>query len=98
MSAQRLSFAYEGRIFSPFTGAPAETQDGPNEKDASLLFVYYGNAGYGYVSKRLKDAVTGDVEDMEPTELAARSNLPAAIVLEVDAGWNGTNYYGFAPI
>ena len=39
MSAQRLPFAYEGRIFSPFTGAPAETQDGPNEKDASLLFV-----------------------------------------------------------
>ena len=58
MSAQRVSFAYKGRIFSPFTGAPADTQDGPNEKDASLLFVYYGNAGYGYVSKRLKDAVT----------------------------------------
>ena len=86
------------QIFSPFSGLPADGDDGCNEKDSTLLFVYYGNAGlYAYVSERLQALVDGDVEDMDIEVLHSIASVDGGLVLEVDTDHNGINFYGFAP-
>ncbi len=88
---------YLGQIYSPFSGLPADGEDGPNEGDPTLLFIYYGNASmFGYVSKRVQDAVS-DVEDIDIDELPGILSVDGGVVFEVDTDWNGINYYGFAP-
>lgn len=85
------------QIFSPFTGLPADGEEGANERDDSLLFVFYGNAGeFAHISRRVLSAVPG-AENIQPEDLATRLSLPGGLVLMVDTDWNGVNYYGFAP-
>jgi len=87
------------QIFSPFSGLPAEKEEEPNEKDPTLLFIYYGDAAiYAYVSKRVHAIVDGDVEDLEIEELTKAISIDGGLMLEVDTDWNGVNFYGFAPV
>jgi len=90
------------QVYCPFTGRAIHGDDGVNPLP-SLLFVYYGGAGdYGYISeplvKLLKDlgieCSTDDVS-LAPEELAEKLDSDRAFILEIDAGWNGVNSYGF---
>lgn len=86
------------QIFSPYSGLPADGEDGPNESDSTLLFIYSAEVGeYSHVSDLLRGTVDGDVEDLEIEELCERLSGSGMLVLEVDADWNGVNFYGFAP-
>jgi hypothetical protein len=38
MPLPTVEFAYEGTIHSPFSGLPADSEEGPNENDPTLLF------------------------------------------------------------
>jgi len=93
---------YQEQIFSPFSGKPADGEEGPNEKDESLQWIYYGDAGlFGYVSpifaSMAKAAGVSSVEEIgDPEDLIAKVALPNSLVFKVDTGWNGTNYYCFA--
>lgn len=100
MPVASVRFAYEGTIHSPFTGQPADFEEGgPNENDPSLIFTYHGDGGaYGHVSPRLADRMPEDWEELEPLELAEKLQLESLLVFEVDAGWNGVSYYGYAPV
>ena len=85
------------RIFSPFSGQPADGKGGPNKKDPTLLLVYYGDKGvYAYVSPRLKNALNEDIEYLEPENLHTGIDIDDALVLEVETDV-GVNYYVFAP-
>jgi hypothetical protein len=85
------------QIFSPYSGLPAESKDGPNKKDPTLLFIYYGNTGiYAYASQRLKYSLNDDIEYLEPENLHASIDIDGGIIIEVETD-NGINYYGFAP-
>ena len=91
----------EDQIDTPFTGQPADGLESPNTTDLTLLFIRYGNAGvYVYiadqVSKVAAVARVGDVEELDPRELAAGIDIPGAFVLKVNAEWNGVNCYAFA--
>jgi hypothetical protein len=66
------------------------------------LFVFYGDMGdYAYISKRLREHVAKagvkDPEALRPESLARRTSLAGAMLMVVDAAWNGVNYYAFAP-
>ena len=100
MPVPSLRFGYEGTVYSPFTGQPAESEEhGPNENDPSLMFAYHGDGGaYGHVSPRLAGRLPEDWEELEPLELAEQLEFENLLVLVVDAGWNGVNYYGYAPL
>ena len=97
----RISAELE-QVYCPFTGKPIHGDDGVNAI-RSLLFVYYGDAGdYGYVSHALVTMLTGleiecgaDDVPLSPEELAKKLNVDRAFILEIDAGWNGINSYGF---
>jgi hypothetical protein len=98
MPIASIAINYEGTIHSPFSGLPADTDDGPNEADPTLLFTYYGFSGsYGFLSMRLADRLPADVDDLEPLEFADKLQFDNLVVLVVNAEWNGVNYYGFAP-
>jgi hypothetical protein len=98
MPIASIAIDYEGIIHSPFSGLPADTDDGPNETDPTLLFTYYGDGGsYGFLSLRLANRLPADVDDLEPLDLAEKLQFENLIVLVVNAGWSGVNYYGFAP-
>lgn len=85
-------------IYSPFSGLPADGDDGPNESDNTLLFVWYGDVGdYAYISERLTDLLNTNVEEIEIESLHETIELDGGIVLKVDTDWNGLNCYGFAP-
>jgi hypothetical protein len=85
------------QIFSPYSGLPADGKDGPNKKDPTLLFVYYGNSGiYAYFSQRLRYSMNEDIEYLEPENLHASINIDGGLIIEVETD-NGVNYYGFAP-
>lgn len=88
-------------VYSPFSGQPADTDEGPNTADPSLLFVYYGDASvWGHISRRVIEQAPngeGDPEDFDPHELAAKLEFDGAMIMVVDTDWNGVNYYGFAP-
>jgi hypothetical protein len=84
------------QVYSPFSGMPADGDDGPNEKDPTLLFVWYGCSGqFEYISERLQTVGGEDFDDV--SEVCKAIDIKGAIVLEVDTDWNGINYYGFAP-
>jgi hypothetical protein len=98
MAIPIVATRYEGRVYSPFTGKPAESDDGPNIGEESLLFIYIGGAGeYSLISERLAQSLSGKPDELEPQELAEKIGIEGAFILEVDAGWNGVNSYGFAP-
>ena len=104
MPLQRIRTRFEGEfIYSPFTGSPADSGDDSNSPDSSVLFVHYGDAGeYVYIAEAVRDNLRGrgisqDPQEMSPEELAQALEIQGAMVLEVDAGWNGINEYGFAP-
>jgi hypothetical protein len=85
-------------IHSPFSGLPAEDEDGPNEADPTLLFNYYGMAGeYGWISPRWSAVLPQDDEEVHPTDLAESLDIDGSFLLVVDTDWNGVNCYGFAP-
>ena len=89
----------ENQIYSPFSGLPAHGEDGPNEEDPTLLFVYYGDAGlYGYVSEHLQSIIGNDVEETLVEDMHSVVSDDGGFILEVDAGWNGVNTYGFKPV
>lgn len=99
----RIEYEAPSALFSPFSGRPAEGDRGPNTRDKTLLFIYYGDAGeYGHIGKRAVEILTQagvkNIESLSPGALARRLNLPSTLLLEVDAGWNGVNYYAFAPL
>lgn len=98
MPLPTVEIAYLGMIHSPFSGQPAEPDDEPNEKDPTLLFAYYGDAGvYGYISPRLLNVLEDDGEETDPVNLAQGLQIDGGLVMRVDTDWNGVNYYGFAP-
>jgi hypothetical protein len=87
----------EEQVLSPFSGLPADGENGPNESDPSLLFVQYGDAGLAYCSDRFRSLLVADPEEIKVEDIPASCSIEGAIILEVDAGWNGLNHYGFAP-
>ena len=98
----RAETTFQGQVFSPLSGLPAEVASGPNSADATLLFVHYGMAGlYGFVSDRIVAALElhsdVDVEDEDPENLLDLARIPGAFALQVDKGREGINTYGFAP-
>jgi hypothetical protein len=87
-----------GQIFSPFSGHPSDGENGPNVEDASLLFVFYGDASsFAFVSVRIQELIHADVASLEIKDLANLLEIEGGLILEVDTDWNGINYYGFAP-
>ncbi len=106
MAMPVVSIRYENPpayIYSPFSGLPAVTEeDGENKDDPTLLFTWVGNAGvYGYISPRLQDLLGQNVEDIEDInidDLPSLLNIEGGLILAVDEGFNGVNYYGFAPL
>ena len=100
MALPTVEMNYPGQIYSPFSGRPADTDDGANRDDPTLLFVYYGNAGiWEYVSPRLAPDLEEDRDELEldPIELTELLEADSGLTMVVDTGWNGLNYYGFAP-
>lgn len=100
MTATIARIKYEGEeMFSPFSGQPVVNELGdPNEGDPTLLFVGYGMAiDTPYISQRLADQLDITSDDVDVEKLPDMISIDGAFVLEVDAGWNGVNYYGFAP-
>lgn len=90
--------SYDGNVHSPFSGLAAETDDGANSGDATLLFIYYGDAStWDHISPRVAEQLSTDAEDFEPDELVDNLSFDGGFVMAVDTGWNGVNYYGFAP-
>lgn len=86
------------RIYSPFSGQPADGRDGPNRKDPTLLFVYYSEPGiYAHVSQRLQNALNEDIEYLDPEAVHLSIDIEGGLVLEVETDIRGVNYYGFAP-
>ena len=72
--------------------------EGANQADPTLLFVYYGMVSeWDYVSPRFPSELTRLVDDLEPNEVAESLKIDGAIMLVVKTDWNGVNYYGFAP-
>lgn len=89
---------YRDQIFSPYSGLPADNQDGPNKKDPTLLFVYNGDAGiYSYVSQRFNHSLNEDIEYLDAEVLHAHTDIDGGLIMEVETDLNGINYYGFAP-
>ncbi len=87
------------QIYSPFSGLPADGEDGPNKKDPTLLFIYYADPGvYAYVSQRLRDSMDDDIEYIDVDTLHTHIDLETGLVLEVMTDMDGANYYGFAPV
>lgn len=70
MPLSTVNLRYVGQVHSPFSGLPAELNDeGPNQADPTLLFVYYGMVGeWGYVSPRSPSELTRFVDNLEPAE------------------------------
>ena len=104
MALQRVRTQFEGEfVYSPFTGSRADSVDEGEVPDSSVLFVYYGDAGlYAHMSEAVRDNLRSrgfsqDPEEVSPGDLIEALEIPGAIALEVDAGWNGVNTYGFAP-
>ena len=108
MAMPVVSIRYENPrayIYSPFSGLPAVSEkdyDGGNKDDPTLLFTWFGNVGqYGYLSPRLQDFLDQNVEDIEDInidDLPSLLNIEGGLILAVDEGFNGVNYYGFAPL
>jgi hypothetical protein len=89
---------YLGQIFSPFSGHPSDGENGPSVEDASLLFVFHGDAGiFAYVSDRIQALLLDDIETLGVEGLANLLEIDGGLILKVDTDWNGINYYGFAP-
>lgn len=92
---------YLGTVHSPFSGQAADTEDGSNTSDTTLLFVHYGDATiWDYISPRVLDQLpddAGDPEDLDPEGLAALLDIDGGMVMVVDTDRNGVNHYGFAP-
>ena len=85
-------------IYSPFSGEPVVSKEGPNRKDSTLLFIYYGDSGiYAHVSERLKYALHEDIQYLDAESLHNSIDIDGAFVMEVETDVNGINYYGFAP-
>jgi len=91
------------QVYCPFSGKAIQDDDGEIAKLPSLLFVYYGNAGlYAYVSEQFLGFVKEANLECEdglpadgPEEIAPKLDVKTAFLLEVDAGRNGVNAYGF---
>lgn len=88
-----------GTIYSPFSGQPADSdEEGPNGADPTLLFIYYGSGSvWGFVNARLAKELPVDEDDVEPEDLQEKLEVESGILIIVNTGWNGINYYGFAP-
>ncbi len=91
------------QVYCPFTGQAVYGDEGVIKDLPSLLFVYGGNAGlYGHISdalvamvKELNIECSTDDVPLSPEELAQKLDSDRALILEIDAGWNGVNSYGF---
>jgi len=97
-----LKLKYESdNIYSPLSGKPAFTANGPNTRDRNLLFVFVGDAGeWGYVAKSVRATVSRagkSLDAMQPAALCRILSIPGAVCLEVDTGWNGVNWSAWAP-
>ncbi len=103
MAIPVVSIKFEGeKLYSPFSGQAVQDDGEWNESDDTFLFSFLGTPGlFGHVSSRLHEALgtkdEHDLEDMEPNEIAKKLAIDGAFMLEIDAGWNGINYYSFAP-
>ena len=99
MPAHEVEAKFEAQVFSPYSGLPADGEDGVNETDSTLLFVYYGDAGlFAFISDRLTNILEVSEEEVTIEDIQkAIMKLNGAFVLKVDTGWNGANSYGFAP-
>jgi len=98
MTINIVEIHYLGQIYSPFSGLPADGEDGPNENDPTLLFVHYGDAGqYAYAAPRINEHV--EIDDSEPgvDELAENLAIDGGMIIQANCDWNGINTYGFAP-
>ena len=102
MHNSHYKVAYDGTIYSPFSGQPADGEEGPNVEDETVQWIYYGNAATSaHVGGRVL-AVLGNIGEDEASQIDFVVVMDAAkkagcLVLEVDTGWNGLNWYGFVP-
>jgi len=99
MSLPVLELNYQEQIYSPFSGLPAHSEDGPNEKDPTLLFVHVGTVNeFGYISPRMKSLVEENIEDISLENLIEQLSVENGIILKVNRFWNGIDSYCFAPV
>lgn len=95
-----IHMEYEGPLFSPFSGIRVDAEDA--ESDGTLLFMFFGDSGeYGHISRELAELAKArgiSVSDEEPEVLLRKLEIPGAIAIVIDAGWNGINTYCFAPV
>jgi hypothetical protein len=91
----------EEKIYSPFSGQPVYSEETgeTNIQDSTLLFVYYGNSGdYDYISDKVIKLIPDiDVIKINVEDLPELLSIDGGFMMVVDSGWNGINYYGFAP-
>ncbi|OKH76419.1 hypothetical protein EB72_01435 [Mycobacterium sp. SWH-M1] len=99
MALPAVEFRYLDQIHSPFSGIPAGLDDeGVNHEDPTLLFVYCGDVSeWSYVSPRFPSEFTRFIDNVEVDEVAQSLDIDGAVLLVVDADWNGIDYYAFAP-
>ncbi len=95
-----LKLKHEGStVYFPLYGKAATSSNGPNVRDPDLLFVYFGMAGdWGYVSKSVREAVEAagkKLDRLSPRAVCRLLDLPSAICLEVDTGWNGVDWFAW---
>ena len=87
-------------VYSPLSGKPAYGKNGPNTRDPDLLFVFHGGANEGgYLSKRVVSALATagkDPSELSPETVCRRLNLPGAVCLKIDTGWNGVDWVAWA--
>jgi len=97
MSFPTIEVTCSQPIFSPFSGLPAELEDGPNIEDKTLLFIIKNASKTAYFSARMSDQIEDDATSMVVEDLLESSSINGAMLIEVDTGWDGINVYGFAP-
>ena len=90
MSIQRIKINSDaGTTYSPYTGQPAFVDGEINDQDKSLTFIYIGDIGdYSFTADQYSKP------DLSPANLVDGVDL----IIEVDSGWNGMNYFGYIQI
>jgi hypothetical protein len=101
MSIPRVDAELIEAFFSPYSGKPAELGDGRlNGSDPTLLFVYCGNAAhFAYLGQRMAQLLESrGIDDACPNDIAQSILLEGAVIFAINNGWDGVNFYGFAPV
>lgn len=90
-------------LYSPFSGICiyGEEEVADIEADDTVLYTCFESEGIGYVSERVAEALKQqgilDPESLSPAEVVAIIDIPDAVLIEYDGGFNGLSWFLFAP-